>query len=70
MEQKPVYTAGNLSKVKGSSNTVFVIALEKFTIPDKKYLAVKITEKNGGRHFLLKINNMDIMKSKVLPDLK
>ena len=70
MEQKPVYTTGNHSKVKGNSNTVFVIALEKFTIPDKKYLAVKITEKNGGRHFLLKINNKDIMKSKVLPDLK
>lgn len=70
MEQKPVYTAGNYSKVKGNSNTVFVIALEKFTIPDRKYLVVKITEKNGGRHFLLKINNKDIMKSKVLPDLK
>lgn len=70
MEQKPVYTTGNHSKVKGNSNTVFVIALEKFTIPDKKYLAVKITEKNGGRHFLLRVNNKAIMKSKVLPDLK
>lgn len=70
VEQKPVYTAGNLNKVKGHSNTVFVIALEKFTIPDKKYLAVQITEKNGGRHFLLRLNNKEIMKAKVLPDLK
>ncbi|MBP6023922.1 DUF4138 domain-containing protein [Ferruginibacter sp.] len=70
VEQKPVYTTGNHSKVKGNSNTVFVVALEKFTIPDKKYLAVQITEKNGGRHFLLRIGNKNIMKSKVLPDLK
>ncbi len=70
VEQKPVYASGNYSKVKGNSNTVFVVALEKFTIPDKKYLAVQITEKNGGRHFLLRIGNKNIMKSKVLPDLK
>lgn len=70
VEQKPVFTSGNYSKVKGNNKTVFVMALEKFTIPDKKYLAVRITEKNGGRHFLIKINNKDIMKSKVLPELK
>ena len=70
VEQKPVYITGNHSKVKGNNYTVFIVALEKFTIPDKKYLAVQITEKNGGRHFLLKVGNKDIMKSKVLPDLK
>lgn len=70
VEQKPVYITGNHSKVKENSNTAFVVALEKFTIPDKKYLAVQITEKNGGRHFLLRVNNKAIMKSKVLPDLK
>ena len=70
VEQKPIYTVGNYSKVKGNNYSVFVVALEKFTIPDKKYLAVQITEKNGGRHFLLRVNNKAIMKSKVLPDLK
>lgn len=70
VEQKPVYITGNHSKVKGINYTVFIVALEKFTIPDKKYLAVQITEKNGGRHFLLKVGNKDIMKSKILPDLK
>lgn len=69
-EQKPLHITGNYSKVKGGNSTVFVAGLEKFTIPDKKYLAVQITEKNGGRHFLFKINNRDIMKAKVLPDLK
>lgn len=69
-EQKPLYTAGNTSKVKAKSNSVMVFALDKFTIPDKKYLAVQIMEKNGGRHFLLKLNNKEIMKAIVLPDLK
>ncbi|MBS1512780.1 MAG: DUF4138 domain-containing protein [Bacteroidetes bacterium] len=70
VEQKPVHITGNYSKIKGNSNTVFVVALDKFTIPDKKYLAVQITEKNGGRHFMLKVSNKDIMQAKVLPDLK
>jgi hypothetical protein len=69
-EQKPLHITGNYNKVKGSHNTVFVVALEKFTIPDKKYLAIQMMEKNGGRHFLLKVRNKDIMKARVLPDLK
>ncbi len=70
VEQRPVYATGNHSKVKGNSSTVFVMALEKFTIPDKKYLTVQITEKNGGRHFLLRLNNKEIIKARRLPDLK
>lgn len=69
-EQKPLHITGNYNKVKGSNSTVFVAALEKFTIPDKKYLAIQMMEKNGGRHFLLKVRNKDIMKAIVLPDLK
>jgi conjugative transposon TraN protein len=56
-EQKPLYIAGNTSKVKAKASSVMVFALEKFTIPDKKYLAIRIMEKNGGRHFLLKLSN-------------
>lgn len=69
-EQKPLHITGNYNKVKGSNSTVFVAALEKFTIPDKKYLAIQMMEKNGGRHFLLKVHNKDLMKAIVLPDLK
>lgn len=70
LEQKPLHITGNCSKVKGCSNTVFVVALEKFTIPDKKSFVIQMMEKNGGRHFLLKVHNKDIMKARVLPDLK
>lgn len=69
-EQNPLLITGNHTKVQGNTSTVFVAALEKFTIPDKKYFIIRIMEKNGGRHFLLKVRNKDIMNAKLLPDLK
>jgi conjugative transposon TraN protein len=69
-ELKPLYVAGNISKVKANSSSAIVIALDKFTIPDAKYLAVQIMEKNGGRHLLMKINNRKILKAIPLPDLR
>jgi len=47
-----------------------VIALEKFTIPDAKFLAIQIMEKNGGSHLSMKIGNKKIMQAIPLPDLK
>lgn len=69
-ELKPLYVAGNISKVKANSSSAIVVALDKFTIPDAKYLAVQIMEKNGGRHLLMKINNRKILKAIPLPDLR
>jgi conjugative transposon TraN protein len=69
-ELKPLYVAGNISKVKAHSSSVIVVALDKFTIPDAKYLAVQMMEKNGGRHLLMKINNRKILKAIPLPDLR
>jgi conjugative transposon TraN protein len=69
-ELKPLYVAGNTSQVKANSKSTIVVALEKFTIPDAKYLAAQIMEKNGGRNLLVKISNKKIMKAITLPDLK
>ncbi|MDQ6889963.1 MAG: DUF4138 domain-containing protein [Bacteroidota bacterium] len=69
-ELKPLYAAGNASQVKAHRTTVIALALDKFTIPDSKYLAIQITEKNGGRHLFIKIKNSKIMKATELPDLK
>jgi conjugative transposon TraN protein len=69
-ELKPLYVTGNTSQVKANSNSVIVVALDKFTIPDAKYLAVQVMEKNGGRHLFMKINNKKIMQAITLPDLK
>jgi hypothetical protein len=69
-ELTPLYIAGNTSQVKANSYNTIVIALEKFTIPDAKYLAVEINEKNGGRHLFMKGNNNKIIKAISLTDMK
>ena len=69
-ELKPLYVSGNTSLVRGGGNNIVVVALEKFTIPDAKYLAIQIMEKNGGRHLLMKVNNNRIIKAIPLPDLR
>jgi len=69
-ELKPLYVAGNMTQVKANSNSVIVVALDKFTIPDAKYLAVQVMEKNGGRNLFMKISNSKIMQAIPLPDLK
>lgn len=60
----PVLTQGDITKVSGKAYSTFVIAISKFTIPDKKYLVIRLTEKDGGRHLNLKVKNKTIVKSK------
>lgn len=69
-ELKPMFIAGNDKQVRGNQKTTLVIALQKFTIPDTKFLAIQIMEKNGGRHLRLKVNNKKIMQAIPLPDLR
>lgn len=67
-ELKPVCIVGNTKLVKANSKSVLVFAVEKFTVPDAKYMTVQINEKNGGRHFNMRIKNRKIMKAVTLPD--
>jgi conjugative transposon TraN protein len=67
---KPLHVSGNTTEVKAFSQTVAVIALKKFTIPDKKFMGIQIMEKNGGRHLNMKLGNKDILKAIQLPDLR
>jgi len=68
-ELVPLYVAGNRSKVKAYNFSVIVVALDKFTIPDAKFLRIQLMEKNGGRHFNLKVYNQQILKARMLPEL-
>ncbi|OJV98527.1 MAG: conjugative transposon protein TraN [Sphingobacteriales bacterium 44-61] len=68
-EVKPIYTAGNTTCVKAIDENMIVVALDKFTIPDAKYLAIEINERSGGRHLLLKVGNRKIIQAVPLPDL-
>ena len=69
-EVTPLYMAGNTSQVKADSHNSIVIALDKFTIPDAKYLAIEMGEKNGGRNLLMKVSNRKIIKAIRLSDIK
>ena len=66
----PLYIAGNTSVINANSRNTMVFALDKFTIPDRKYFAIQLIEKNGGRHLLLKVKNNKIIKAIPLPDLR
>jgi conjugative transposon TraN protein len=69
-ELKPLYVAGNNTKVKAQQKNIIVVALDKFTIPNAKFLAVQVMEKSGGRHLAMQIDNNKIMQAITLPDLK
>ena len=69
-ELTPLYKVGNTTQIKANTHTVIVFAFEKFTIPDAKYLAIQLMERNGGRHLLLGVGNKKIMEAIPLPDSK
>jgi len=67
VEVIPVSVYPEVPKVAAFSNELFVFALPKFTIPDKKNLIIELTEKSGGRHLKLKIRNRKAAKVVPLP---
>ena len=64
LDQEPLLIYGNTRSVEGQSAQTIVVALKKFTIPDKKLLFVQLLEKNGGRNLRLKIRNASIIRAK------
>ena len=64
LEMQPLYVHGNATQVRGQARQVLVFALPKFTVPDKKYLAIQLLEKNGGRHLQLNVSNSTLVKAK------
>lgn len=66
IEIKPLYIQNDTSAIAGQSEHILVFALPKFTIPDKKYLAIQLMEKSGGRHLELDVHNKTIIKAQSL----
>jgi len=65
----PIYILNDVVKIDGESENTFVFALPKFTIPEKKYLAIQLMEENGGRHVELNVKNKKLVQVTVLPKL-
>ncbi|MDR3652158.1 MAG: conjugative transposon protein TraN [Paludibacter sp.] len=57
-------------RVAGKKDECTVFAMDKFTIPDDKQLVVDLNEKNGGRHQSFTIENEDLVRAKVINELK
>jgi len=62
--RRPLHLEGDTGTIKSRSARIWIVAMEKFTIPDDKHFAVEILEKNGGRHLYLKSYNRQLMLSK------
>ena len=57
-------------RVAGKKDECTVFAMDKFTIPDDKQLVVELNEKKGGRHQSFTIENKDLVRAKVINELK
>ena len=69
IEIKPTYILNDVVAIDGEAENTFVFALSKFTIPEDKYLAIQLMEKNGGRHLELDVKNKIIEKVLILTTL-
>lgn len=69
IEIKPIYIYNSPVVIEQLSEVCAVFTLEKFTIPDKKYLAIQLMENRGGRHLELRVKNGKMMQLSSLPKL-
>jgi conjugative transposon TraN protein len=66
LEIEPVLTLNAADRITGNSERELVYAVPKFTIPDKKYLAIQLMEVNGGRTMELSVHNKTVVKAKLI----
>lgn len=66
----PLRAHNNLMLVGGKRTERMVFALPKFTIPDDKMLVVELGEQEGGRHQSFTVDNADLVRAKVINELK
>ncbi|GFI54867.1 hypothetical protein IMSAGC022_01494 [Alistipes sp.] len=66
----PVRAYNYTTRVAERRDERTVFAFEKFTIPDDKQLVVEIREKSGGRHQRFIIRNEDIVRARIIDELK
>ncbi len=67
---QPLRTQNFVLNIDGNSAERTVWTMDKFTLPDDKYLVVELAEKNGGRHQQFVIENSDLVRAKLISELK
>ena len=66
----PLRAYNYATQVGGNKNERSIFTMQKFTIPEDKQLVVELHEKSGGRHQSFIIENSDIVRAKVINELK
>ena len=66
----PLRAHNNLTLIGGKRTERVVFTLPKFTIPDDKHLVIELNEKEGGRHQSFVVENADLVRAKIINELK
>lgn len=66
----PLRAYNYATRVAGKKDERTVFTFAKFTIPDDKCLVVELNEKNGGRHQSFVVENEDLVRARVIDELK
>ena len=69
IEMFPLLSTSKVKTIPGQSEITVVFALPKFTIPEKKYFAIQLIEKGGGRTIELDVENARLDHIEVLSSL-
>lgn len=66
----PVRAHNNVQRIGAKSSECMVFTLPKFSIADDKCLVVELCEKEGGRNQAFTVENVDIVRARVIDELK
>ena len=66
----PLRAHNHVMQIGGKKSERTVFTLPKFTIPDDKHLIVELYEKEGGRHQSFTVENADLVRARVINELK
>jgi len=66
----PLRAHNNMTLIGGKKSERTVFTLPKFTIPDDKHLVIELYEKEGGRHQTFTVENADLVRARVIDELK
>jgi hypothetical protein len=66
----PLRAYNNLMVIGGKRTERTIFTLPKFTIPDDKMLVIELNEQEGGRHQRFTVDNADLVRAKVINELK
>lgn len=66
----PIRAYNYAMNVKGNKTERTVFVIDKITIPDSKQMVIELFEKNGGRHQQFVIGNSDLIRARVIDELK